>query len=184
MDSLVFGLIVACVLVAAAVIVNYQIAMRANEVSNVNIWFSERLVVSPPQPLPPEYAAVVRSIMDDDTDLWWHLDRDRKGVDHTPYHQSAVDFGRYLYAFGPLNACSSQYYCPSIYYGVFDTSDGPLFKVWIEFRYQSETVWVLTEESNAPKVVRFSDFRVNHPGCIHRHPIYFVHDGLDCNIDD
>lgn len=181
MHSLVFWLVVACVLVAAAVIVNYQIALRANEVSSVNIWFSERLVVSPPQPLPPAYAAVVRSIMDDDTDLWWHLDHSREGVDHTLYHQPTVDFGRYLSVFSPLNAPSSQY-CPSIYYGVFETNVGPQFKAWIEFRFQSETVWVLTEGNDAPEIVRFSDFRVNHPGCIHRHPIYFVHDGLDCNI--
>lgn len=183
MHSLIFGVIVACVLVTAAVIVNYQIAVRANEASSVNIWFSERLVVSPPQPLPPKYAAVIRSIMDDDTDLWWHLDHDRTGVEHALYHQPTVDFGRYLYAFGPLDAYLPRY-CPSIYYGVFETNVGPQFKVWIEFRYQGETVWVLTEENDAYKIVRFSDFRVNHPGCVHRHPIYFVHDGLDCNVSD
>lgn len=182
MSLIVLGIIAALVVVVAVAVVAHLVAVRAHEVVEVNVWFSEQMSIYQPQPLTPEYAAVICSIMDDDSDLWWQLGCGHDTVDHEPYHQQVIGFGRYLHVFGPLGAYQSLY-CPSLYYGVFEGGSRPLFLAWIEFRYQDETVWVLTEEVNLPKIVRFSDFRVSHPGLTLRHPIYFVHDGLDANIE-
>lgn len=178
--------ILALVLVALIIVaMSREITRRANEVSDVNTWFSEQSLICPPEALPPNYAATVRSVMDDDSDLWWHLAGGYREIDHEPYHRQVVDLGRYLSVFGPLGPRPSEH-CPSLYYGVFDYNDEPVFRVWIEFRYLGETVWVLTEgvklpteDTNVPKITRFSDFRVNHPGCIYRHSLYFAHDGID-----
>jgi len=182
MSLVTLGIATILIVVATVVVVNHFVARRAHEVVEVNVWFSEQMSIYPPQPLAPEYVTAIRNIMDNDSDLWWQLGRGHEMVAHEPYHQQAIDIGHYLHAFGPLGAYQSLY-CPSIYYGVFEGDNAPLFQVWIEFRYRSETVWVFTGEVDPIKIVRFSDFRVNHPGLTLCHPIYFVHDGLDANIN-
>lgn len=182
MPLVTLSIVAVIVLVVASVAVSHLIAMRAQQVADVNAWFSNQMRIHPPQQLALEYIAVICSIMDGDSDLWWQLGRGHDIVDHESYHQQAIEFGRYLCVFGPLGLYESCY-CPALYYGVFEGSCRPLFLAWIEFRYQDETVWVLTEEVNAPKIVRFSDFRVNHPGLTLRHSVYFIHDGLDANVE-
>lgn len=181
MHFLIMAVVAAIIVVAMVVAMSHLVASRAGELADVNFWFTDRMSLFSPLPLPPQYAAVVKSIMDDDGDLWWHLGRGRDAVDHEFYAQQVIDIGRYLHVFGPVGTCHPQYH-PSIYYGIFEEGEVPVLRVWIEFRYQGETVWVLTEDNGVPKITRFSDFRVNHPGLVYRHPIYFVHDGLDANI--
>ena len=172
----------AVVIVAVTVVMlSRHIAERAQEVMDVNDWFSEQMLIYPPKPLSPPYVAVVKSIMEDDSDLWRYLGCDQDAVERERCCRQAVDFGRYLHVFGPIGLYESRY-CPSLYYGVFDADGVLLFRVWIEFRYQNETVWVLTEDG-MPRITRFSDFRVNHPGLTQRRPIYFVHEGLDANVN-
>lgn len=182
LEIVVLVVLVVLALVVAVIAINHIVSVRANEIASVNNWFFERMLICPPQPLATEYVTVVCGIMDDDSDLWWQLGRGHDIVDHESYHQQAIEFGRYLCVFGPLGLHESCY-CPALYYGVFEGNNVPLFKVWIEFRYHSETVWVLTEEADAPKITRFVEFRVNHPGLTLRKPIYFVHEGLDANVE-
>lgn len=171
-------------IIAAMAVTGYHLrAKHRDEKAGVNDWFSERSTVYPPQPLTLEHATVVRNIMDGDSDLWWHLGRGRNAVDRKAYYEQVIEFGRFLRVFGPLGGPYQACYCPSIYYGVFEGGDSPRFRVWIEFHYQGETVWVLTEDGDATKIVRFSEFRVNYPGLVLRHPIYFVYEGLDANIN-
>lgn len=172
--------IVAFIVVVAFVTVRH-LAKRASAVSDVNDWFAEQMLIFPPQPLASEYSAVIRSIMDDDLDLWYTFICGCDIAERQPYYEQAANIGRYLCVFGPVGVYQTQYR-PSIYYGVFDDGDENVFRTWIEFRYRDDTVWVLTENNGAPEIVRFFDFRVNHPGLIHRHPIYFVHDGLAANV--
>lgn len=114
MSLIVLGIIAALVVVVAVAVVAHLVAVRAHEVVEVNVWFSEQMSIYQPQPLTPEYAAVICSIMDDDSDLWWQLGCGHDTVDHEPYHQQVIGFGRYLHVFGPLGAYQSLY-CPSLY---------------------------------------------------------------------
>lgn len=177
---LLLVVLLAAIAVAAIVVVNREIARRANEVSDVNIWFSEQVLIYPPVPLSREYADTIKDTMEDDFDLWRYLGYDQDVAEHKRRHEQVIEFGRYLCVFGPPDHYSR--YCPSLYYGVFDSGGVFAFRVWIEFRYLGETVWVLTEDNCTPRVVRFSDFRINHPGLTLRHPITFVFDELDDDI--
>lgn len=160
-------LLIAAAVAVCAVIVSWRIDAHSHEVVAVNSWFADRMLLFPPQPLPPPEDAMIRDLMGEDDDLWWHLNHDHKGedgktkaLDREPYYQKATAYGRYLHVLDA--ACK-----PALFYGLFEDGDEMVFRVWIEFHYQGGTVWVLSGD-DYPGITRLSDFRVYHPGLIHR----------------
>lgn len=170
------GAVAVVALFLAVLVINRYVTMRANEVMEVNSWFFDRMLLHSPQSLTPDEAAVVRSMMDDDTELWINLKYRDKEVDRTPYYDQVIEFGRYLRVFDSSDL-------PLIHYGVFDREPygdvAPLFLVWIEFKHQSETAWTLAESGRDHRIVRYVDFRAVHPGLIYRRGIQLVLDEED-----
>lgn len=150
----------------------YRATIRSRKTAEINDWLADRLLHHPPRALPPDHVDVVKNTMDDDFDLWRELSLNRSSKERKEYHQQVVNFGRYLSVFEFIDDCN-----PSLYYGVFYDEDESQFRVWIEFRYQSDAVWVLTENDDGGlSIFYFSEFRINHPGLVLRHPLTFAYD--------
>ena len=180
---LIAGGIAVIVIFAVLAFASRRAAYLEEETAEVETWFKNQQKIFPLRPLKAEQVAVVKSVMDDDHDLWCLLGYDSDDfADRDACYQEVLSCGRYFRIFGPLDLYQTQYE-PRICYGVFeDNPIGPSFRAWIEFHYNG-TLWVISENyDRKPEVTRFSNYRVNHPGIVHRHAVEFAYDSLDTRL--